>query len=72
MLPQAILLIEDESDRKYAEKLYAEQVEAPPEGRRSVPGSVVWVPACAGLMLAGHVVQALAMPAEVDDQENQP
>lgn len=54
------------------EKLYAEQVEAPPEGRRSVPGSVVWVPACAGLMLAGHVVQALAMPAEVDDQENQP
>lgn len=35
------------------------QVEAPPPGRRSVPGSVPWVPACAGLMLAGAVVQDL-------------
>lgn len=41
------------------EKLRAEQVETPPEGRRSVPGSVVWVPASAGFLLAGHVVQAL-------------
>ena len=30
--------------------------EAPPPGRRSVPGSVAWVPSCAGLMLAGDVV----------------
>ena len=36
------------------------QPEAPPPGRRSVPGSVAWVPSCAGLMLAGDVVQALA------------
>lgn len=35
------------------------QEEAPPPGRRSIPGSVSWVPSCAGLMLAGHVVQAL-------------
>lgn len=34
-------------------------LEAPPEGRRSVPASVSWVPSCAGLMLAGFVVQQL-------------
>ncbi len=36
-----------------------EQREAPPPGRRSVPGSVAWVPSCAGLMLAGDVVLQL-------------
>ena len=36
------------------------QPEAPPPGRRSVPASVSWVPSCAGLMLAGYVVRALA------------
>lgn len=39
---------------------FAEQVEAPPPGRRSVPASVVWAPACAGLMLAGAVVMDLS------------
>ncbi len=34
-------------------------LEAPPPGRRSVPGSVAWVPAAAGLMLGGAVVMAL-------------
>ena len=33
--------------------------EAPPPGRRSIPGSVVWVPATAGLLLAGEVVMDL-------------
>lgn len=42
------------------EKKRAEQLEAPPEGRRSIPGSVVWVPGCAGLMIAGEVVLRLA------------
>ncbi len=37
-----------------------EQKEAPPPGRRSVPGSVAWVPSVAGLMLAGEVVMDLA------------
>lgn len=37
-------------------------LEAPPPGRRSIPASVSWVPSCAGLMLAGFVVQALAKP----------
>ena len=37
----------------------ADQPEAPPPGRRSVPASVVWVPATAGLMLAGEVVMDL-------------
>lgn len=36
------------------------ELEAPPTGRRSIPASVSWVPSCAGLMLAGYVVQALA------------
>lgn len=35
-------------------------LEEPPEGRRSIPASVSWVPSCAGLMLAGFVVQQLA------------
>ena len=33
--------------------------EAPPPGRRSVPGSVAWVPPCAGLMMAGEVIRDL-------------
>jgi len=37
----------------------SEQREAPPPGRRSVPGSLVWVPGAAGLMLAGAVVRDL-------------
>ncbi len=34
--------------------------EAPPPGRRSVPGSVSWAPSSAGLLLAGYVIQKLA------------
>lgn len=34
-------------------------LEEPPPGRRSIPASVSWVPSCAGLMLAGFVVQEL-------------
>ncbi len=37
----------------------AEQHEAPPPGRRSVPGSVAWVPPVAGLMMAGDVICSL-------------
>lgn len=36
-----------------------EQREAPPPGRRSVPGSLVWVPATAGMLLCQHVVTEL-------------
>ena len=35
------------------------QLEAPPPGRRSVPGSLVWVPATAGLLLCQYVVTEL-------------
>jgi len=38
----------------------AAQSETPPPGRRSVPGSLVWVPATAGMLLAQHVVLRLA------------
>lgn len=41
----------------------AAQTEAPPQGRRSVPGSVVWVPAAAGLLLAQTVVEDLVKEA---------
>lgn len=34
-------------------------LEAPAGGRRSVPGSVSWVPGCAGLMLAGFAIRRL-------------
>ena len=36
------------------------QFEAPPPGRRSVPGSLVWVPATAGMLLCQHVIMSLA------------
>ncbi len=42
------------------EGVKAEQREAPPPGRRSVPGSLVWVPAAAGLLLAQQVVLDIA------------
>lgn len=41
------------------EGMEARQTEAPPPGRRSVPGSLVWVPASAGLLLCQHVVMTL-------------
>ena len=37
----------------------AAQLEAPPPGRRSVPGSLVWVPASAGLLMCQHIVTKL-------------
>ena len=36
-----------------------EDAEQPPPGRRSVPGSLVWVPASAGMLLCSHVVMSL-------------
>lgn len=30
-----------------------------PDKGKSVPGSVAWVPSCAGLMMAGHIIQTL-------------
>ena len=47
----------------------AETGEEAPEGRRSIPGSVSWVPAAAGLKLAEHVVLSLALhtlPSVID------
>lgn len=41
------------------EPLKPDEREAPPPGRRSIPGSVSWVPSCAGLMLAGEVIKEL-------------
>lgn len=37
------------------------QPEAPPPGRRSVPGSVIWVPGAAGLLLASEVIRRLTI-----------
>ncbi len=39
----------------------AETDEAAPAGRRSIPGSISWVPAAAGLKLAEHVALSLAL-----------
>ena len=41
------------------EPMRPEPLETPDPGRRSVPGSLVWVPAAAGLLLCQHVVLAL-------------
>lgn len=40
-----------------------EDVEEPPPGRRSVPGSLIWVPATAGMLLCSHVVTELLREA---------
>lgn len=49
------------------EPLTPQECEAPPPGRRSVPGSVAWVPSCAGLMLAGDVVLALTQSKRIQE-----
>ncbi len=41
------------------EALHPDTDETPPPGRRSIPGSVSWVPGAAGLMLAGAVIRDL-------------
>ena len=42
------------------EALEPSQPDAPPPGRRSVPGSTVWVPASAGLLMAQTIVLSIA------------
>ena len=46
------------------EAMKAAQFEAPPPGRRSVPGSLPWVPASAGLLLAQKIVLDLCAAPE--------
>lgn len=41
------------------EALTPSQPETPPPGRRSIPGSLPWVPSSAGLLMAQGIVQAL-------------
>ena len=41
------------------EPAWCAQLEAPPPGRRNVPGSVPWVPPVAGMMLGGAAVMEL-------------
>ncbi|MBP8641106.1 MAG: tRNA threonylcarbamoyladenosine dehydratase [Oscillospiraceae bacterium] len=36
-----------------------EDAESPPPGRRSIPGSLVWVTATAGMLQASHIVMSL-------------
>ena len=41
------------------EPIKPRELEALPEGKRSVPGSVMWVPAVAGLRMAQHIIMKL-------------
>lgn len=41
------------------EPLEAEQLESPPPGRRSIPGSIIWVPSIAGMLMCQHIVLEL-------------
>lgn len=55
------------------EPAYCAPLEAPPPGRRSVPGSVPWVPPVAGLLLGGAVVMDLVgdlIPAKTATERN--
>ena len=51
------------------EPAYCAQLETPPPGRRSVPGSVPWVPPVAGLLLGGAAVMELVRDL-VPEKEN--
>jgi len=53
------------------EPAYCAQLEAPPPGRRSVPGSVPWVPPVAGLLLGGAAVMEL-IGELIPEKEKQP
>jgi len=53
------------------EPAYCAQLEAPPPGRRSVPGSVPWVPPVAGLLLGGAAVMEL-IGNLIPEKEKQP
>ena len=48
--------------------LTAEQLEEPDPGRRSVPGSVPWVPSSAGLLMSSHIVTALIEKSKKSEQ----
>lgn len=57
------------------EPAFCAPLEAPPPGRRSVPGSVPWVPPVAGLLLAGAAVMDLIgdlIPAKEEREEETP
>lgn len=57
------------------EPAFCAPLEAPPPGRRSVPGSVPWVPPVAGLLLAGAAVMDLIgdlIPAKEQKEEETP
>ena len=50
-------------------------LEAPPPGRRSVPGSVPWVPPAAGVLLGGAAVMELIgglIPEKEENKEERP
>ena len=61
-----LVVVNTEGTVLYSEELpqTPQQLQAPPPGRRSIPASVSWVPSCAGLMLAGYVVQELIKDTE--------
>lgn len=48
------------------EPMEAEQTEAPPPGRRSIPGSLVWVPASAGLLMTQYIVTEILNQTETE------
>lgn len=52
------------------EPAYCAQLETPPPGRRSVPGSVPWVPPVAGLLLGGAAVMELIKDLIPEKEEN--
>ena len=48
------------------------RMEDPPPGRRSVPGSVSWVPPAAGVLLGGAAVMELLAGEKAEEKEDTP
>lgn len=55
----------EENRKTKLESVPGPQTEMPPAGRRSVPGSVAFVPSVAGLILAGEVVKDLCADVHI-------
>jgi hypothetical protein len=48
------------------------QYEVPPPGRRAVPGSLIWVPASAGMLLCQYVLGELIAQGRKDGVQGAP
>ena len=62
---QEIQAQRDQFDKELDEKTQAELTRIREDGKRQVPGSISFVPSCAGLLIAGEVIRDLIQKPEL-------